>query len=209
MQEYLPKRVKKSDIVKSIETRADFNRIISSLKRFSVQGAEEPVKSSRGAKSTKWEVDEFMHKQRIENARRTRERKKLNEEEMKSRGKKLGMKRGEMGTIRENELKPSRKKFTNLSQKEWELAKGYIDNMLDASYREDKQKRMKANYIKGMIEAGFSQGLIDLVEKTPLDKFIKTFNTDTEATFDFIYDPLELIIKENALRGVWGNANNG
>ena len=209
MREHLPQRVKKSDIVNSIETRADFNRVLNSLKRFSQKGAEAPVKSSRGAKSTKWEVEEFALKQRIENARRSRERKKLNEEEMKSRGKKLDMKRGEMGTIRENELKPSRKKFKNLSQKEWELAKGYIDNMLDASYREDKQKRMKANYIKGMIEAGFSQELIDMVENTPLDKFIKTFNTDTEATFDFIYDPLELIIKENALRGVWRNDNNG
>ena len=209
MKDYLPERVKKSDAIKSIETRADFNRLTHSLQRFSKRGAEKPVSSSRGAKSTQWEVNEFKHKQRIENARRTRERKKLEQQEVLSRGKSTGVKRAEMGTIKENSLQPSKKKFDNLSQKEWELAKRNIDRQLNASYRDEKKLRMKENYIKGLITAGYPDSLIELVKNTDIDKFVETVVNDTEASFDFIYDPLELKAKSEALTEVWNNVNKG
>lgn len=207
--DFLPETVRKADIVKSIESRADFNRIVNSLQRFSRRGAETPVKSSRGAKATQWEIDEFKHKQRIENARRTRERKKLEEQEVKSRGKGTGVKRAAMGSVKENSLKPSRKNFDNLSQKEWELAKKNLDNMLDVSYRERKQTQMKENYIKGLITAGFPDSVINKVRNVPLETFLNTINTDNEASFDFIYDPIELKIKAESLLEVWNHALNG
>ena len=201
--DYLPSRVKKSEVIKSIETRADFNRLKKSLSAFSKRGAEKPVKSSRGAKATQWEVDEFKKKQKIENVRRTRERNKLNEKEMKSRGKPTGLKRGEMGTVKENSLKPNKKKFENLSQKEWEKAKLNIDKSLNAQHREQKKQTMKDNYIKGLENAGYSDDVIDLVKNTNVDDFMETVDTDTEATFDFIYDPIEQKQKEEALKQVW------
>ena len=81
MVDILPQRLTKKEAVKSIESRADFNRLVNSLQRFSKKGAEKPVVSKRGAKATQWEVNEFVHKQRIENARRTRERKKIEKED--------------------------------------------------------------------------------------------------------------------------------
>ena len=200
---YLPERVKKSEAIKSIQTRSDFNRLTKSLKGFTKKGAEKPVKSSRGATATQWEVDEFKKKQRVVNARRTRERNKLNEKEVKSRGKPTGMKRGEMGSIKENSLKPSKKKFDNLSQKEWDKAKANIDKTLNAQYREERKQHMKDNYIKGLQNAGYSDEIVDIVQNTPLDDFLETVDTDTEATFDFIYDPIEQAKKEEALKQVW------
>lgn len=201
--DYLPSRVKKSDIIKSIETRADFNRTLKSLQRFSKKGAEKLVKSSRGAKATQWEVDEFKRKQRLENARRKREKKKLDEKPVTSRGKPTGLKRGEMGSVRENSLKPSKKKFENLSQKEWDKAKSAIDKALDVRHREQRKQHMKDNYIKGLQNAGYSDDVIKLVEDTELDDFLETVETDTEATIDFIYEPIEQAKKEEALKQVW------
>ena len=208
MVEFLPDRVTKKNAVQSIESRADFNRLTKSLQRFSKKGAEKPVTSSRGAKATQWEVDEFKHKQRIENARRTRERKKIEQQEVLTRGKPTGVTRAEMGSIKENSLKPSRKKFENLSAKEWELAKTNIDKLLNATEREERKEKMRSNYLKGLIDAGFSDEVIDIVRNIDVDKFIQTVETDQEATFDFIYDPLELAIKNNVLKEVWINAIN-
>lgn len=207
MIEFLPSKISKKEVINSIETRADFNRVVNSFQRFSKRGSENPVKSSRGAKSTQWEVEEFKHKQRIENARRTRERKKLEQQEVKSRGQGTGVKRAEMGSIKENSLKPSKKNFKNLSQKEWELAKRNIDNQLNASYRDEQKLKMKENYIKGLIEGGFSQEIIDVVEKTDIDKFVQTVTNDTEASFDFIYDPIEHKLKAEVLKETWEKAN--
>lgn len=204
----LPAKMTKREAMKSIETRADFNRLTNSLQRFSKRGSEKAVKSSRGAKATQWEVNEFNIKQRTENARRTRERKKLENQEVKTRGKSTGVKRAEMGSVKENSLKPSKKKFDNLSQKEWELAKRSIDNALNNEYRAERKQKMKDNYIKGLINAGYPDDVIQLVTECDIDKFLETVTNDTEASFDFIYDPLELQIKSEALRGVWQNAIN-
>ena len=208
LKEYLPAKVSKKEVKEGIETRADLNRTLNSLQRFTKRGAENPVQSSRGAKATQWDVDEFKHKQRIENARRTRERKKLEEQEVKTRGKSTGVTRAEMGSIKENALKPSNKNFNNLSQKEWELAKRNIEKMLNAKYRDERKETMRSNYIKGLITAGFPDDLIKLVEGLDIDKFLETVETDQEGTFDFIYDPLELQVKADALREVWEHAVN-
>ena len=203
---YLPSRVKKSELVKGIKTRADLTRTINSLKRFSKRGAEKPVKSTRGAKATQWELDEFKRKQRTENARRTRERKKIEEKPVTSRGQKTGSKRSEMGSIKANSLKPNKANFNNLSQKEWELAKESIEKSITPLHQEFLKHNMRLNYIKGLQNAGFSDDIISLVYEMDIDDFIEVTQTDTEAEFDFIYDPIEFNLKNEALREVWENA---
>lgn len=210
--EYLPERLKKSDVIDSIGTRADFNRVLNSYKRFSKRGAEAPVKSSRGAKATEWEVSEFKHKQRIENARRTRERKKLNEQEVKRGGKGTGVKRAEMGRLKDNALKPSKKKFENLSQKEWELASKNIDRMLNASYRGKRLEEMRENYIKGLTEQGFlddSPEIEEYIRGVDPQTFYDTVQTDEEATFIFYKSPLEYEARREEIIETWRTAYEG
>lgn len=212
LSDYLPDRVKKSDVIKSIETRADFNRVLNSYKRFSKRGAEAPVKSSRGAKSTEWEVSEFNKKQAIENARRTRELKKLNEQEVKIAGKGTGVKRAEMGSVKENALKPSRKNFNNLSRKEWKLAITIFDKMLDASYREERLILMRENYLKGLTEQGFlddSPELEEYIRGLDIQKFHDTVQTDDAGTFLFYKDPIAYEARREALLNTWRTAFEG
>ena len=206
--DFLPERVTKSDLIKTIHTRADFNRITNSLKRFSKRGAEPPVKASRGAKSTKWEVGEFKRKVAIDNARRTRERNKLLEKEVKTRGRGTGETRARMGSIKENSLKPRKRNFKNMSQKEWELAKSNIDKAIDPLNSEFRKHNMRLNYIKGLRENGYSDDIVSLVLEMDIDKFIEVTQTDEEATFDFIYDPIEFKLKNEALFDVWKTASD-
>lgn len=203
MAEFLPDRVKKSDVVKLIETRADFNRIVNSYKRFSQRGAEAPVKSSRGAKSTKWEVSEMKRKNAIENAKRTKARNALKEKPQMSRGKPTGNK---MDSVKVNELNPRTLNFENLSQKEWELKKDAIERELNPLSREFEKRNYRQNYILGLRNAGFSEDIVAMVQQIPIDKFIEVTYTDAEADFDFIYDEIDFKLHQEALYDVWEKA---
>lgn len=212
MIDYLPQRMTKKEAIAAIETRADFKRVVNSLQRFSKRGAEAPVSSSRGAKATQWEVDEFKRKQAIENARRTRERKAIEEKEVKIAGKGQGKTRAEMGTIKENDLKPSKKNFYNMSQKEWELASKNIDRQLNATARREKRAQMRENYLKGLTENGFlddSPELEKYIRGIDLDTFFETVQTDETATFFFYKDPIAYKARLDTLIETWKAAFKG
>lgn len=212
MVDFLPQRMTKKEAIASIETRADFNRTINSLKRFSKRGAEAPVTSSRGAKATKWAVEEFQIKQRIDNARRSREREKIEAKEVKIAGKGQGKTRAEMGSIKENSLKPSKKKFTNMSHKEWQLASQNIDRMLNYTEREKKKIEMRENYLKGLTENGFLDDNPELekyIRGVDIDTFYETVQTDETATFFFYKDPIAWTARKDALMDTWKTAFEG
>lgn len=203
----LPKRASVKDLKQGIETRADLQRELRSLQSFTKRGAENIVKSSRGAQAMKWEIDEFNKAQRRVNRERAKERARLDELEMKSRGEDLNLKRKEMGSVNRNALKDSRKNFNSLSQKEWELAKNAIDKRLDPEYHKKRQALMKQNYIKGLEKYNYPDELIELIDSKSDEEFIDIFESDTEATFDFYYpdDGINQDIKTTALFKVWGN----
>lgn len=212
MADFLPQRMTKKEAIASIETRADFNRLTKSLQRFSKRGAEKPVTSSRGAKATQWEIDEFKIKQRVENARRAREREKIESKEVKIAGKRQGKTRAEMGSIKENALKPSKKNFNNMSQKEWDLASKNIDKMLNATEREKKKLEMRENYIKGLTQNGFldeNPELEKFIRGMDIDTFYETVQTDETATFFFYKDPIAWNARRDALIDTWKTAFEG
>ena len=204
-----PDKIKVSDVTKSIETRTDYNREIARLQRFSKRGAEEIKVSDEGATATKWEVQNFYYDQRRENNRRKKERERLEKMPVTSRGKDTGQTRATMGKIKENAVKPLNKKFDKLSQKEWEKAKAYIDSRLDEKFMNEQKGNMKDNYIKGLKNAGFSKELVDLMEQLDSSKFVDVVDIDTEADFDFIYDPQELAYKNQVLLELWGSVMDG
>lgn len=207
--EYLPERASKKKIMGDIETRADFRRITNSLQRFSRRGSEELVKSPRGAKATKYEINEFKIKERAVNAQRTKARKKIEEKEVKIGGKGTGKTRAEMGSIKENSLKNSNKNFNSKSQKEWDLARKNIDNQLNRNYILSKQQLMKENYLKGLEENGFLSAMPeieDFIRNMDFDKFLETVETDDTATFDFYKDPIAWEARKAKIQASWYSA---
>lgn len=206
MEAFLPQTVKRKDVYETIETRADFNRMINSLQRFSKRGAEEAYISKRGAKMTRWEKREFSIKQRVVNQRRERERKRIEGKEVKVGGKGTGSTRAEMGSIKQNELKPSRKRPENLSQKEWDLARQNIDRALNKTAVSEKMDIMRENYIKGLREAGILDAdpqIEDLIRGISAQDFYDNVETDETATFQFYKDPQAFSTLVHYIRKTW------
>lgn len=187
----------------NIKTRQDFNNFINKWNRYLREGSEELIKSERGAVATKFEVHEFQIAQNAENARRRAQRKKLEKTETTIGGEKTGVNRAEMGRVKDNALKDSKKSFKNMSQKEWENAFKNFDKKMNSATRESEKLRHIRNYIKGLIAEGYSQELVDTMTHIPLEDFSKVFYSDEIGTYDFIYDPLELKMKQEELIDLW------
>lgn len=200
---YQPAMLDYQDVKENIKTRQDFNNFINKYNRYLREGVEETLKSDRGAVASKWAVREFEIAQRAENTRRRATAKRLGEKEVTLGGKSTGVKRAEMGKIKENAVRPSQKKFKNQSQREWDLASRLFDKKMHSTYNDERQQKMIENYVKGLIAEGYNDELIDLMNKIPLSKFLEVVDTDEKATIDFIYDPLELKVKQDSLIEMW------
>lgn len=210
--EYYPPRMTMKQAVEKIETRADYNRLINSLQRFSKRGAEEIVTSSRGAKATKWEVQEFQIAQRTVNAQRAKEREKIEAQNVKIGGKDTGQTRAAMGSIKENELKPNKTKFESKSQKEWDKARKAMDKALDAQAKLEKKERMRENYIKGLRDNNFldaSPELEKFIRGIDIDTFVETVELDETATFLFYKDPQAWETRREYIYNSWKTAYEG
>lgn len=207
--EYLPQKLKYKDVKANISTRSELNRQLHSLQRFQKRGAEKPVHGLRGVKTTEWEWKEYKTKERIDNARKTRELKKVQDEEVKIGGKGTGNKRAEMGTVKENSLKPSHKSIDNMSQKEWELARKNIDNRLNENYRNSKLEQMRENYIKGLTENGFldfDDSIEFYIRNVDLDTFFTITQTDETGSFYFYKDPIAWETRREQIFKTWKTA---
>lgn len=213
LEKALPDKVSVKELKKDIATRKDLNFYLNKMKRFSEKGAEEIVKSDKGAISTKWAVQEFEREQKAENRRRKKREKELGEKEVTVSNKPTGAKRKEMGKIKENEVKEHKGKFKNKSQEEWEKASKLMEKRMTDAYSQDKKKQMLENYVKGLISEGYSDKLLKMLDKVPIEKFLELNDTDENASFGFIYDPIELKAREDYLIELWGahmdaNTNN-
>lgn len=203
---FMPERLTKKDFMGKIETRADFNRAIKSAQRFSQRGAETVVKTKRGAIDTQWAFDEAKRAYRRDQAKKARELAKLKEQEVTSRGKGTGVTRAEMGTVKENELKPSKKNVQNMSQSEWNKFKARMEKAMYDKDSEAKKAKMKENYLKAMTNVGIADEIQDIVRNMPLDDFVSTVINDQEGSFDYVYGPEELALLNETLYETWSAA---
>lgn len=199
---WLPDRQRKTEAVETIKTRSDFNRYIKRLERFNAKTAKK-VKSKRGAETTDWQLKEFKRNQRAENKRREKLAKEIGSQEVTIAGKPTGIKRAEMGKISENAVKPDKKKFENMSQKEWDKAFALMDARMHSSYTDEKRKLWMRNYVKGLIREGYPDDIIELLQKVDPDTFAKVIDLDETATIAFIYDPQQLAERIEILRNLW------
>lgn len=202
----LPDTIKFSDFKSNIGTRSDYNRSLQNIKSFSNRGAEKIVKGAKGVKTTQWDIDVTTRANEERNKKRAKKQKELAKKNVKSQGKDTGNKRSEMGKIKEVALKPVNLDVNKKTPEEWEKAKKSIERELNTKKQNEALQQMKENYIKGLKTNGYDEELIELVESVDNDIFIDTVVNDTEASFDFIYDPLQREIKSEALKNAWNHA---
>ena len=186
-----------------IKTRRDYKNFVNKYKRYLKEGAEEVVKSDRGAVATKWARNEMYIDQRADNLRKKKEKQTIGKKPVTIKGKDTGVKRAEMTSVRENALNQTNRLFKNMSQKEFDNMFRLLDAKMFSSYSTKQMNVHMRNYVKGLIAEGYSDELLKIIEKVPPEVFQSVFYTDEVATYDFIYDPLELKVKEDSLIELW------
>lgn len=184
---YLPERLTVQGLRDKIQTRQDFNREIKSARRFLKPGAETPVTSATGIRTTRWEKREIGIKVGVINRRRNRELKKMNPTTEK----------GTMGTIRENNLRPKKYDIDKIKASDWDMFVYGVEKQIMSGYTAQKNELYKQNFIKAVKTAFGSKGteIVEMAQSIPADILVELYYNDPVLQVEFIYNPLEMQIK--------------
>lgn len=188
---YLPDRASTQQIKDQVKTRADLNRIINSLERFSKKGAETPVLTPKGIHTTKWEIKEVGYKVAQINRARTLETKKAN----------VSTEKGTMGTIESNNLKHKHYDINNIKANEWDKYKNAVEKQIMSDYKSNKIMKYKENYLECILDnlgnGEKAMELYDLVSRLDAEFMYGIYYDDPVLQIQFITDPIpaEIIAK--------------
>lgn len=208
----IPEKIGIKEFKSDIYSRADLNRELNRLKRFSKRGVEELIESKTGNLITKWERQEIGRQVQIINAKRTRERKRIENTEATSRGQKLGMKRGEMEDDRLSDVRKKQFNFNKIRPgREWELFKQAVNEQVSSNFENSKNESYKRNYIASLYSAGLPNAnkISAIVSQIPADKVVQIYYSEEQASIDFVYDPMEALMKSELIMEIWQNVLDG
>lgn len=191
LEEFLPPKISTKAIKESVKTRRDFNNELNSIERFMRKGAEKPIITKEGVKTTAYEKKELQIKIRAINNRRMAERKKAN----------VSTEKGTMGTIRANNLQPKQVNIDKVKKSDWNKFVESVEKQARDSYASDKYERYKENFLKGLENAFGESGndLIELAKQIDPETLSQMYFDDPILQIDFIYDPLEMQTKIDAM----------
>lgn len=191
MQEYLPHKISTKKMKDEIKTRQDLKNVLNSVERFMRKGTEKPIITKGGVKTTAYEKKEIEIKVRAINARRAAERKRAN----------VSTEKGTMGTIRENNLRPKQVDINKIKKSDWEKFKESVEKQSRDSYFQDKYERYKENLLKGLENAFGEKGKVlqEIAKQIPAEQLTQMYYDDPILQIDFIYDPLEMDVKIDAM----------
>lgn len=134
---YLPKKVSYKQLNADIQYRNDFNKLVSSLKRFSRKGAEEMI-TFLNKPMTKWERREGAIAKGNLNRRRAMQKKLLNPSAEK----------GTLGTNEEMNLRP--KKYPTGKTADWDAFIEQLHYLGSTKYEAERAERYLQNYFKAV-----------------------------------------------------------
>lgn len=191
LEEFLPPKASTKEIRKSVQSRRDLKNELNSLERFMRKGAEKPIVTKEGIKTTVYEKKEISIKVRAINQRRATELKKAAPSTEK----------GTMGTVRENNLKPKQYDIDKIKKSDWKKFVESVEKQSKDSYASDRYDRYKENFIKGLENAFGEKGseLIEIAKQIDAETLTQMYYDDPILQIDFIYDPLEMQVKIDAM----------
>lgn len=191
LEEFLPSKISTKEIQERVKTRRDLKNELNSIERFMRKGAEKPIITKEGIKTTVYEKKEISLKVRAINQRRAAELKKAAPSTEK----------GTMGTIRENNLKPKQYDIDKIKKSDWKKFVESVEKQSKDSYASDRYDRYKENFIKGLENAFGEKGseLIEIAKQIDGETLTQMYYDDPILQIDFIYDPLEMQVKIDAM----------
>ena len=181
-----------------IDTRADYNRELNALKRFSKRGAEEVIDipgNYNEARTTRWQLQELSRRTSIINQKRKAKLEKKQAIEMVDTLGKTGYTYGEalrMGLIQDNVLKPTTPYTEGMQQ--GDIKRKYRSLMIESQqkYYSKKDIQLKENFIKGLVQS-FTQDevreVITKIREMDADEFLVMFDAKAGGAFQDIYFP--------------------
>lgn len=184
LKPYLPDRINAKELTKNIQTRSDFNREINSISRFLKRGAESPITTDTGLRTTQWQRKELGYKVANINRQRTAERKRANVSTFK----------GTMGSIQKNNLEPKQYDFNKIKPSDWDKFVQNVEKQVKENYFSEKNELYKQNYmtaISNVFNKEDSARLSAILQNIPAEDLIDLFYSDPVLQIDFVYDPLE------------------
>ena len=180
-----------------IQTRADYNRQLNMLKRFSKRGAEEIVDAPTneyGARTTKWQKSEMSNMARIVNRRRKERLTDLENLEMIDSYGPLGYTLGQrfgMGLASKNNLNPIKTYTPSQTQADIRQKQRTLMRESASNYHKDRDLMLKEQYIKELRENYNEKDIkdvIDAINKMDSNLFVLKFEARGDK-FEMAYPP--------------------
>lgn len=198
-----------------IKTRADYNRMLNMLKRFSARGAEKIVDApdnDYGTRTTKWQKQEMGRMAGIVNRKRQERLDRLNLVEMMNSQGSLGYTLGQMfgmGLASKNKLSPTKAFTPSQSQTDLKYKMRGLLTESKTTYHQDRDALLKENYIRTLQENYKAKDIQDVISKIRTmnsDAFVLKFEAKGDA-FEFAYPPDDEQYQNylSELKGYWLN----
>ena len=186
------------DTIKSlIYSRTDYNRMLSMLKRFLKEGAEEIIDApgnDYGSKVTKWEFNEIYKRRDIVNKLRGQRYDRIKDLEMATGEGDLGYTLGErfgMGLASRLSLNPTTAFTPSQSQTDIHFKFASLLKQSSVNYFKEKDKQLKETVIRE-IKRNFNVAdvadVIDAIEKMDNELFVLKFEVHGDG-MEMFYPP--------------------
>lgn len=188
---YLPDEKTYNTIKNEITTRSELKRVINSLKRFSMEGAEELYETKAGQQMTVWENNENQILKRTAIRRLNSELKAL---EIPG---KSGFSRREMGSVEANQILASIRSLKKLEEKtgyEYNRIKIRLQDLGSSDFKMIKSIIFRENFMKAVETYSNLDGYDLLIKKlnrmkNPINFYKLIKNSDVFSDIFLYYKP--------------------
>lgn len=190
----LPPKMSMKTARTQISTRAEFNKTLKSISRFTERGSEQLIKTKGGVTAPKFEIKELEARVRSINAHRKKRLEKLPPIPPGN----LPM----MGRVEREQLKP-RKPVGKIKPEGWEKYKRSVYKQSAPEYYKEGDKRYRENYLKGYRDNLGAENA-KIVEKIIKDnftdeEFFLMSITNEKLSIDYTYDAIQAEARRQAI----------
>lgn len=188
----LPKKMSAKDLLDTISTRAEYNKVIRKTQRFFKPNAGDIVTNKEGVKQVKYLRDEVrIDLREINRQRKIEYEKEKNIQVSAGTAGDTGLTRGEMEENRLVDLKPKKDRTEKVrTQREWDKFVESVETQIDPDYLHRRKEQFQQNYLDAVArEMWVYAGEINpKVKDYSPEEFYALFIKYEDLSIDFIYD---------------------
>ena len=194
----LPPKLSMKTAKAGIQSRADYNRQLKQIRRFTEKGSEQLMKTSGGVTAPKFEIKEMQARVAQSNRQRKAARERIGT--IDAGNKPL------MGRIREQSYMP-KKAVGKVRPEDWDQYKRSVMKQSAPDYKTNMDAAYKDNYFK-MLDNLFAededaadlQEMKDIIDSMTTEDFIDQSLNDDVLYIQFYRDPIKREVKKDLIR---------